>query len=44
MGITVYVDGSGGSDSGFGFLLKKLEILFMKRKEESQIIKLNILP
>ena len=32
MGITVYVDGSGGSDSGFGFFVKETGESFYEKK------------
>jgi len=40
--ISVYVDGSGGSNSGFGFFVKETEESFYEKNLKSQIIRLNI--
>ena len=42
MGISVYVDGSGGSSSGYGYFVKETGESFYEKNLKSLIIRLNI--
>jgi len=42
MGISVYVDGSGGSNGGYGYFVKETGESFYKKNQKSPIIRLNI--
>ena len=43
MTISVYVDGAGGDDPGYGYYVKESGESFYEKSQRLQIIKLNIL-
>jgi len=43
MPISIYVDGSGGDNSGYGFYVKETGESFYEKSQISQIIRQNIL-